>query len=75
MKKTFKYFVNKRDLLLMWIYPIVIFLLMQSFNFKPLTDMKAPTLLLNFLLFEILMLLLFSIFGRLNFALRFLAVL
>lgn len=75
MKKTFKYFVNKRDLLLMWIYPIVIFLLMQSFNFKPLTDMKAPTLLLNFLLFEILMLLLFSIFGRLNFALLFLAVL
>lgn len=69
MKQRLFYIWSKRDLLLMWIYPILIFLLMQSFNFKPLSDMRTPTLLLNFVLYEVFMLLLFSLFGRMNAAL------
>lgn len=54
----------------MILYPILVFYLFEWYIHNPWTDMKVPIQFLNIFLYELLMLLLFFLFGKLKTALR-----
>lgn len=60
-----------RNFLPMFLFPIFNFYLFELYTHNPFKDIKISIQLLNIFLFELLMLILFLIFGRLKWALRF----
>ena len=69
MKKFLTYFKKYSPFVLMFVYPVVTFYLLEWFTHNPFETMKPSTQLLNIVFFELLMVFLFALFGRLRAAL------
>ena len=60
---------SRLNLILLLLYPIVTFYLLEWFTHNPWKTMKATPQVLNIIMFELIALLLFALFGRLHAAL------
>ena len=60
---------SRLNLILLLLYPIVTFYLLEWFTHNPWKTMKATPQVLNIVMFELVALLLFALFGRLHAAL------
>lgn len=60
---------SRLNLILLLLYPIVTFYLLEWFTHNPWKTMKATPQVLNIIMFELVALLLFALFGRLHAAL------
>lgn len=69
MKKLFRIRESRFSLILLALAPVATFYLLEWYTHNPFETMKATPQILNIILFELLALLLFCLFGRLHVAL------